>query len=91
MALIQGSGVFLQDLTYLEDGNSDYLTVVCGRKDIINFEKMRQLAEVIQQVQYYQQHSYPFTKVESIYGFFSNSLPCLTEQECYMRSREIEP
>jgi len=82
---------FLSDLTFIEDGNKDYLRVEDGRTDIINFEKMRKVATVIQQVKIYQQMPYNFEKVDIIYNFLENGLTFLSEEECYAKSREIEP
>jgi hypothetical protein len=46
-------GVYLSDLTFIEDGNAD--TVHNG---LINFDKRRFLANVISEIQQYQQTPY---------------------------------
>uniref|UniRef100_A0A6B2L358 Ras-GEF domain-containing protein n=1 Tax=Arcella intermedia TaxID=1963864 RepID=A0A6B2L358_9EUKA len=83
-------GQYLTDLTFIEDGNPDYLPLP-QRKDIINIEKMTRIATTIQQICLYQQHSYFFEKVDPIYNFLGGDLPFLSEQECYARSKELEP
>jgi len=84
-------GQFLSDLTFIEDGNKDYLILPSGRTDIINVEKMGKIATIIHQICLYQQHSYSFEKVDIIYQFFSSPLEHLSEKENYEKSREIEP
>jgi len=83
-------GVFLTDLTFIEEGNQDYLTVEDGRGDIINFEKLRKVATVIEQIIIYQQKPYHFEKVDVIFEYFNN-LTYLPEAEAFKVSRENEP
>jgi len=83
-------GVFLTDLTFIEEGNTDYLIVEDGREDIINFEKLRKVATVIEQIIIYQQKPYHFDKVDVIYDYF-NHLTYLPETEAFKLSREVEP
>ncbi len=45
-------GVYLTDLTFIEDANPDYLDEA---KLIINFDKRRMVAQVILEIQQYQQ------------------------------------
>jgi len=84
-------GVYLTDLTFIEDGNKDYIKVRCGRTDIINFEKMRMVAGVIKRIQQYQLKPYNFTKVPAIYDHFANGLKTYTEDELYVMSQKVEP
>jgi len=83
-------GVYLQDLTFLEDGNPDYLNVEGGEKDVLNIEKMRKVATVIKSIILYQHQIYNFTKVDVIYNFFMK-LPVLSDDEQWTKSREVEP
>lgn len=60
-------GVYLSDLTFIEDGNSDY---VFG--DLINFDKRRFLANVITEIQQYQQTPYSLQEVPLIRDFLTS-------------------
>ena len=51
-------GVFLTDLTFIEDGTKDTLN---GRDDLIHFEKRRKVSVVIRDIQQYQQTPYHFS------------------------------
>jgi RasGEF domain/RasGEF N-terminal motif len=48
-------GIFLTDITFMEEGHADYID---GK--LINFNKLRLVAETIHQIQRYQQESYNF-------------------------------
>jgi son of sevenless-like protein len=84
-------GVYLTDLTFTEDGNSDYLRVQGGREDIINFEKMRRVAVVIKDICTYQQTPYNFERVPLIYDFFAGDLQYEDDNALFKRSRALEP
>jgi len=84
-------GRCLSDLTFVEDGNSDYLKVDGDRKDILNFEKMRRVATIIQKFLMFHTPPYNFQKVDVIYNFFEAGLQYLDERECYNLSKQIEP
>lgn len=84
-------GVYLTDLTFIEDGNPDMLPVQDGRADIVNFEKRRKVAAVIKDICTYQQTPYNFSKVDAIYNFFaSGKLETLEDGPLFKKSREIE-
>jgi len=84
-------GVFLTDLTFIEDGNRDYLITTDGRTDIINFEKMRKVATVIEKIRIYQPVPYNFEKVPVIYDFIQHNLPHIEDTNAFELSRQIEP
>jgi len=65
-------GVYLTDLTFIEDGNKNFLTIKSGRTDLINLEKMRMQALLILDIMLYQQTPYNFEKVAPIHDFFAN-------------------
>jgi len=83
-------GVFLTDLTFIDDGNPDY-PFTKDRTDIINFDKMRKLAGVIEKMLIYQPQPYHFEKVPLIYDHIQNSLPQIEEPQAYEISLQIEP
>ena len=55
-----GSGMYLTDLTFIEDGNPDEIN------HLINFEKHRKVAEVIAEIQLYQQTAYNLTNIPEV-------------------------
>jgi len=83
-------GVFLTDLTFIEDGIPDFLLTKDNRKDIINFEKLRKVAGVIEKILLFQPQCYPFEKVPIIYDYIGN-LPQMDEAAAYELSLQIEP
>eukprot|EP01121_Diplochlamys_sp_Union-15-3_P013580 TRINITY_DN4238_c0_g1_i1.p1 TRINITY_DN4238_c0_g1~~TRINITY_DN4238_c0_g1_i1.p1 ORF type:complete len:124 (+),score=23.36 TRINITY_DN4238_c0_g1_i1:86-457(+) len=86
-------GIYQTDLTFIEDGNADYLKVEDGRNDIINFDKMKKLAAVIRDIQQYQQKPYNFQKVPVIYAYLESveKLDYLNEEQLYSLSLKVEP
>lgn len=77
-------GVFLTDLTFIEDGNPNTLN------DKINFIKRRKLAMLIRDIQTYQQTPYELQDVPELQQMFSELKP-LSEEEMYKESLKIEP
>eukprot|EP01128_Nolandella_sp_AFSM9_P003694 TRINITY_DN1617_c0_g1_i1.p1 TRINITY_DN1617_c0_g1~~TRINITY_DN1617_c0_g1_i1.p1 ORF type:complete len:322 (-),score=70.01 TRINITY_DN1617_c0_g1_i1:8-973(-) len=85
-------GVYLTDLTFIEDGNPNYLVTTEQHTDIINFDKCRKQAVVIANVVLYQQDLYNFTQVPVIYSYFSLGLTYEHDKNVlHQRSRSIEP
>jgi len=80
-------GMYLTDLTFIEDGHPDFLE---GSGKYINFIKCRQMAVVIQDIQQYQQKCYSFHQVPIIYDYL-NKLEHLDEDALYNLSLEAEP
>ena len=63
---IINSGTYLTDITFIEDGNPDYI------KGLINFRKREFNYNVLRDIQQFQQISYNF-------NFVDNIAHCLTE------------
>lgn len=82
-------GIFLSDLVFIEDGNSD----TSGKNKLINFEKRLMLSRVITDLRLYQQKQYTLRPVEQIQQFINKSLTSnlLTENDCYKLSLVCEP
>lgn len=96
------SGIYLKDLTFIEEGNPKSIG------DRINFSKQIYIHKLVATVQKFQvcvgvrlgcnmfvifkmqKFEYNFEKVESIQNFL-NSMPRLQEQELYKVSLEREP
>ncbi|KAJ5075568.1 ras guanine nucleotide exchange factor i-related [Anaeramoeba ignava] len=77
-------GVHLTDLTFIEDGNPDFIG------NLINFSKRLQISKVIRNIQQYQQKGYelqPVHQIQQLLIKFKN----LGETETYDKSLKIEP
>ncbi|KAG4108093.1 ras GEF [Neocallimastix lanati (nom. inval.)] len=66
-------GVYLTDLTFIEDGNTNNLKT---NNQLINFSKQNKTAEVIREIQQYQNQPYNLNPVKEICDFV---LKCLNE------------
>ncbi|KAH3759227.1 Ras guanine nucleotide exchange factor [Pelomyxa schiedti] len=77
-------GVYLTDLTFIEEGNTDTI-----ENTYVHFAKFRMVAGVIQEMQQYQQKPYNFSRVDSIQTFLNN-LDSLSEKEAFDLSLAIE-
>lgn len=85
-------GTYLTDLTFIEDGNPNYLQTTNGRTDILNFEKCRKQAVVIGNILLYQQDHYNFDRVDAIFDYFARGLVFTEDKDAlHKRSRTIEP
>jgi len=77
-------GVYLTDLTFMEEGNPDYI------KRLINFKKRELIYKVIEEIQRYQQKPYNFQLSDPIVSFLTE-LPHNDEGELYALSLQREP
>lgn len=80
-------GVYLTDLTFIEDGNPDF---VGDEETLINFVKRRMIAAVLREVQQYQHTPYNFEVVPWIREMILEDSG-LEENECYDVSLKFEP
>jgi hypothetical protein len=83
--VLQCVGVYLSDLTFIEDGNLDMLA-----NGQVNFTKHRMVANVIQELGQYQQTPYNLVRVDAI-RLFLDTLDPLSEQKQYQLSLKHEP
>jgi son of sevenless-like protein len=82
-------GIYLQDLTFIEDGNADYLKT---SKGLINFAKRAKTAEVIREIQQYQSTYYQLTPVDELQTFIQTNLQSTRDEEqLYHESLKLEP
>ena len=79
-------GVYLTDMTFVDQGNPDQLTGT----QLINFHKRRLLSFVIREIQQYQQLPYTYPKVDQVCDYL-RTLTFKSEEECYAQSLKIEP
>lgn len=82
-------GVFLTDLTFLEDGNKDFV-VGEGDTSLINFTKRHKISHVIREIRQYQQMPYCLQHIKFI-GDYLLKAEYMEEDECYKLSVEMEP
>ncbi|KAF3903427.1 hypothetical protein ABW20_dc0101125 [Dactylellina cionopaga] len=81
-------GVYLTDLTFIEDGNPD----LTKGTDLINFAKRAKTAEVIREIQQYQSVPYHLEPVDSLQQYIlSNMAAAKDVHEMYEVSIAIEP
>eukprot|EP00761_Pharyngomonas_kirbyi_P009972 gb/GECH01009990.1/.p1 GENE.gb/GECH01009990.1/~~gb/GECH01009990.1/.p1 ORF type:complete len:854 (+),score=250.42 gb/GECH01009990.1/:1-2562(+) len=85
-------GVYLTDLTFVEDGNKDYITTSTGRK-LINWAKRTMVFARIMDIQQYQDTRYHLQKVFQIQKLLDKSLEgnIADEDELFSMSLEREP
>jgi len=93
-------GVFLQDLTFIEDGNRTFkddqeagTEGESAQDRVVNFEKMRRLAKVIQDIQQFQQTPYCLKTVDVLMQYLTRFTQGLnvTDEDLYEVSYRIEP
>lgn len=77
-------GVCLTDLTFIEEGNKDFL------KDLINFKKRELVCKIIEEVQLYQHPAHNFPTNPQLV-FLLNNLPYDDEEKLYQLSLLREP
>jgi hypothetical protein len=77
-------GVYLTDLVFIEDGNSNQI----GRR--FNFAKHRLVYNIVITVQRYQKFPYNLAVVPLIQQYFDNA-PKLEEKKLFAMSLECEP
>eukprot|EP01098_Paradermamoeba_levis_P001873 TRINITY_DN12151_c0_g1_i1.p1 TRINITY_DN12151_c0_g1~~TRINITY_DN12151_c0_g1_i1.p1 ORF type:complete len:148 (-),score=21.92 TRINITY_DN12151_c0_g1_i1:5-448(-) len=79
-------GVYLGDLTFIEDGNPDKLG------NLINFQKRKMIYSIIEAVRKFQAQPYDIQVADRPWmKNFIDKIPILPENELYRRSLEIEP
>lgn len=82
-------GVYLTDLTFIEDGNPNILK---KQKNIINFSKRMKTADVIREIQQYQAVPYNLSVVQEIQVFIETSLRDSEDvANLYDKSLTLEP
>eukprot|EP00004_Rigifila_ramosa_P023034 TRINITY_DN6406_c0_g1_i1.p1 TRINITY_DN6406_c0_g1~~TRINITY_DN6406_c0_g1_i1.p1 ORF type:complete len:737 (+),score=176.85 TRINITY_DN6406_c0_g1_i1:1228-3438(+) len=78
-------GVYLRDLTFLEDGNENL------SNGLINFQKRRRVFAVISEIQQYQQTRYTEISVCEPLNTYLTWLPASPEDYLYDASLKLEP
>ncbi|KAK9466356.1 ras guanine nucleotide exchange factor domain-containing protein [Lipomyces arxii] len=85
-------GVYLTDLTFIEDGNTDMLLRQVSDSPMINFSKRTKSAEVIREIQQYQSVPYALQPVQALQDMIREGLADAPSIETmYDQSLSIEP
>eukprot|EP00004_Rigifila_ramosa_P007499 TRINITY_DN1849_c0_g1_i3.p1 TRINITY_DN1849_c0_g1~~TRINITY_DN1849_c0_g1_i3.p1 ORF type:complete len:1081 (+),score=249.42 TRINITY_DN1849_c0_g1_i3:2-3244(+) len=88
-------GMYLTDLTFIEDGNTDTVASPSGKLTLINFRKREMVYLVIREVQQYQNvaPTYKFGEDDQSLDLHQLllDLPKVSEKEMYNQSLKIEP
>eukprot|EP00727_Mastigamoeba_balamuthi_P012838 m51a1_g8177 putative domain containing protein (532) ;mRNA; f:117279-119064 len=80
-------GVFLGDLTFIEEGNPD----IIPDTRLLNWAKMRMNAGVISKILAFQSRGYTMPSLLSVQSLIVNLAPALSEDEAYEFSKRLEP
>merc|ERR1712196_51403 len=78
-------GVYLTDLTFIDDGNKDRI-----EGGNVNILKCKLLADAIKKIQMFQQSQYNFLKVQELFHLLENGRS-LDDSELYKLSLRVEP
>jgi len=83
-------GVYLTDLTFIEDGNPDRIH---DQQYLINFAKRSKTAEVIREIQQYQVAPYILQPVQEIQDFLQEKMNAVKIgiQDLFNLSKKVEP
>lgn len=81
-------GVYLTDLTFIEDG----IPSVIKKSGMINFAKRNKTAEVIRDIQQYQNVPYPLQPVPELQEYILSNMQAAGDvHEMYEKSLTVEP
>ena len=83
--LVPNLGLYLQDLTFIEDGNQLFL-----ENGWVNFVKCRMISAQIQEMILYQKTPYNLTSHGAIQSFIRQA-PTMTEDDQFQASLQCEP
>jgi son of sevenless-like protein len=87
-SLFLPKGVYLTDLTFIEDG----IPSVLKKSNMINFAKRAKTAEVIRDIQQYQNVGYSLHSVQELQDYISSNMQAAGDvHEMYDKSLQIEP
>lgn len=83
-----GAGVYLTDLTFIEDG----IPSVIKKTNLINFSKRAKTADVIGDIQQYQNVGYSLQPVPELQDYILSNMQAAGDvHEMYDKSLQVEP
>lgn len=84
-------GLFLQDLTFCDEGNRNYISTANGGHQLVSFEKRLAYAKIIQDIMLFQSVGYDhLVPVPEIQRYLIRFHP-LSSDKMYARSLIVEP
>lgn len=87
--LVPFLGVYLTDLTFIDDGNPDQLK---DSPNLINFSKRAKTADVVRDIQQYQALPYHLTVVPDIQAYVKKELETVLKvEDLFEQSMKLEP
>lgn len=85
---LTNTGVYLTDLTFIEDG----IPSIIKKSTLINFAKRAKTAEVIRDIQQYQNVPYPLQPVPELQEYILSNMQAAGDvHEMYEKSLAVEP
>jgi hypothetical protein len=78
-------GVFLKDLTFIADGNPDYI-----RGGLVNLHKRRQVYQKLEEITHFQQEHYNYHTVPELQAYLLGFHP-IPDEELHSKSNILEP
>lgn len=84
-------GVYLTDMTFIDDGNADY-RMSPGGKQLINFDKYLKVTRILNEIDQFQ-ISYKLFEMDDIQNFLKKTLEAVEQddQVFYAKSLKLEP
>lgn len=82
-------GTYLTDLTFIDEGNADYL--VEGDTKLINYKKFQMISELIQRIQRFQRIGYTFTLDNELKKYLLTSSVTMDDNTAYKLSLKLDP
>lgn len=79
-------GFYLTDLAFIEDGTPN-----SNENGLINFSKMRMIAQVIEEIKHYQQNKYTIEHDKKIIQYLTSKDNLMDEDMLYRTSLALEP
>ncbi|KAJ3436300.1 guanine nucleotide exchange factor [Anaeramoeba flamelloides] len=85
-------GIWLTDLVFIDDGHQDFVFAPDGRTKLINFEKRKQTAKIILDIQKFQKIPYTFQPMPEIQNWLKRELTAeYPKNKLYNMSLILEP
>lgn len=82
-------GTFLTDLTFIDEGNPDFIAE--GSTRLINYKKFHMIAELIQRLQKFQRIGYTFTLDNDLKKYLLQCQVVMDDNQAYKQSLLINP
>ncbi|KJE97339.1 hypothetical protein CAOG_007217 [Capsaspora owczarzaki ATCC 30864] len=83
-------GIYLSDLTFLDDGNPTFVKNEAGDK-LINVAKFSHISKILLNVQHFQQNGYSLARNSGTTDLLKSINPTMSVDQCYKQSLKIEP